>query len=62
MLGHSLLTDGAHGSSLANDGDSIPLAMETGSEKDGILARPMTLGSLLKLVLTQHYLVFHASN
>ena len=43
MLGHPLLTDGAHGSSPANDGDSIPLAMETGSEKDGILARPMTL-------------------
>lgn len=32
-----------HDSGPAHDRDSIPLAMEIGSEKDGVLARPMDL-------------------
>lgn len=46
MLGHPLLTDRTQGSSPASDGDSISLAMETGPEKDGILAKPMTLSGI----------------
>lgn len=54
VLSHPLLTDGAHDSSPANDGDSIPLVMEIGSEKDGLWARPMDLSGIFFWSLSWH--------